>query len=388
MTDRLTYLLIALASLLLTACSVFDDHMYGPNGERKVSVSFVLALGSSDAPLTKAETWDPEDPSDDNDGIGYDPKVIGSSYDNTIDPGTLQVVLYHNASGDFIGQVDDLTYHHAGETENDMNLYEFTGSLLMDEDLVDSQIICKMMVFANMPESQREIISGGVNVSGLEALMFTRFTVGDLRKDTEYIPMWGVKTVEMNFSEGPGTKDLGTIYALRAMAKVEVKVSEELAVDYTLTEMNICNLNASGYVLPGNALEQGATEDLQLAGCLNVLDSDQYVSPVVTSEGSSSLAMYIPEKDNHGFPSEISVTLKYNGGAAPQVICPESTIRFTEYKLGKPSEDDADIYDVIRNHNYIFEITGISPDGLRFIVSVKDLDLGGIYGFIYDQDMQ
>lgn len=75
----LTYIILAAASLLLTACHIYDDYMYGPDGEQKVRVSFVLALGSSDDPFTKAESWDPDDPTDDGDDVGYDPKAIGDS---------------------------------------------------------------------------------------------------------------------------------------------------------------------------------------------------------------------------------------------------------------------------------------------------------------------
>ena len=61
----------------MTACSVYDDHMYGPEGEQIVRLSFTLALGSSDAPQTKVETWDPNDPLYDGDNIGYDLGRVG-----------------------------------------------------------------------------------------------------------------------------------------------------------------------------------------------------------------------------------------------------------------------------------------------------------------------
>ena len=102
MLNRFTYAFIIVAGLLMTACSVFDDHMYGPEGEHLVKLSFTLALGSSDGPLTRAETWDPNDPVYDGDDIGYDPKLLGDSYDNTIDPTTLQVVFYEDGDNEYI----------------------------------------------------------------------------------------------------------------------------------------------------------------------------------------------------------------------------------------------------------------------------------------------
>jgi hypothetical protein len=94
--------------------------------------------------------------------------------------------------------------------------------------------------------------------------------------------------------------------------------------------------------------------------------------------------MYVPEKDNvKSDASEISLEMKYNGN---QSLSPETTIKFTQYVGGKPSQDAGDVYNIVRNHNYVFEINSISTDGLRFIVSVKELELGGVFGFIYDQD--
>lgn len=402
MTRRITYLIIAAASLLMTACSVFDDHMYGPDGEQKVRVSFVLALGSSDTPVTKTETWDPNDPTDDADNIGYNPKAIGDSYDNMIDPGTLQVVFYENSTdGALVGQVTIRNYFPVDSQGNRIdtdaeglmpedkvsNLYYFEGDLLADENILKSATDYKMMVFANMPDSQRTIVSGSTSLSDIQNLTFTRFAIRDKTRDTEFIPMWGVKTVTLNLQPGE-TQDLETIYVLRAMAKVEVKLSSNLLeAGYTLTEMNMSNTNGTGYVLPTGAAEKSATETMNLQTCFNELSLSEYVAPAVTSDGGkSSLVMYVPEKDNRNNASEIGITLKYSSGSAPQTISPDATIKFTKYTLGKPSEDVADIYNIVRNHNYVFEINSISSDGLKFIVTVKDLELGGVFGFIYDQE--
>ena len=383
MIRRLTYLIAALASLLLTACSVYDDRMYGPNGEQKVKVSFVLALGSSDDPFTKAETWHPDDPTDDDNNIGYDPKAIGDSYDNMIDPGTLQVVFYHT-TGEFVGKVNNLAYSQVGTTDEDRNLYKFTGTMLLDEDLVNSNPELKMMVFANFPESQRAVINGGADVSGLQELAFTRFGGG---KDTDFIPMWGVKSVSLNLSGDPGTTDLGTVYVLRAMAKVEVKLSEALSDGgYTLTSMTMNNLNAQGYCLPDGAEDLPNTEALSLESSINVNDT-HLASQIVESQedqGVQSLVMYVPEykNDGSGNRATISLVLKQNENGVMKTLLPESVIEFKEYDgSGKPVASSD--YDIVRNHNYVFEIKSLKEDGLKFLVTIEDLELGGRYGFEY-----
>ena len=381
MRHLLTYIILAAASLLLTACHIYDDYMYGPDGEQKVRVSFVLALGSSDDPFTMAETWHPDDPTDDDNNIGYDPKAIGDSYDNMIDPGTLQVVFYRTV-GDFVGKVDNLNYRQVGSTDEDWNLYEFTGTLLLDEELADSEITYKMMVFANMPETQRQIVGGGAPVSSLDDLKFTRFDVDGLVKDTDYIPMWGVKTVELNLSEGSGTKDLGTVYVLRAMAKVEVKLSEALSDGgYTLTSMTMKNLNACGYCLPDGAKTLTQTEALSLETCFRPDGTATVGNQTVSGDGKSSWVMYVPEYRNVGAdaPAVINVGLMHNG--VPMELDPETgLIQFKGYDAGKPT---GAAYNIVRNHNYVFEITGIKEESLVFRVTIDDLELGGRYGFEY-----
>lgn len=399
MIRKLTYLIFAAASLLMTACSVYDDHMYGPNGEQKVNVSFVLALGPSGSPVTRAETWDPEDPTDDGDDKGYNPKTIGDGYDNMIDPGTLQVVFYEDTDeGAFVGKVTIKDYYPVDSEgnridtdadgympeDNISNLYHFDGTLMADEGVLTVGTDYKMVVYANLPQSQATRVNSGESLGALSDLTFTRFAHNDLVKDTDFIPMWGVRTVSLGMTQGE-LQDLGTIYVLRAMAKVQVKLSSSLvAAGYTLTGMNINNANGTGYVLPAGAQVKSATEELDLQSCFNALKTSSYVSPSVSSDGSSSLVMYVPEKQNRNSDaSEISLEFSYNGN---QSLSPETTIKFTQYVGGKPSQNADDVYDIVRNHNYVFEINSISSDGLKFIVSVKDLEFGGAFGFIYDQE--
>ena len=78
----------------MTACHIYDDYMYGPDGEQKVKVSFVLALGSSDDPFTKAETWSPD---------GYADPEAANEYENMIN--SLQVVFY-TLENEYYGKVN------------------------------------------------------------------------------------------------------------------------------------------------------------------------------------------------------------------------------------------------------------------------------------------
>lgn len=384
------------AGLLLTACSVFDDHMYGPDGEHIAYLSFTLALGSSDSPVTKSETWDPEDLVFDGDGIGYDPKMLGDSYDNMIDPSTLQVVFYEDGdndsdgnSGEFLGIVQITNYYPLEvNTEGVTNLYHMEGRLLVDEDVIDPEDSYKMMVFANLPESQRAIILSEVSYLQLKDLCFTSYSSGSTERDASMIPMWGVKTVKMDFRNSD-LYDLETVYVLRAVAKIEVKLGAALqAQGYSLSRLSVSNTNPQGYCLPNGACDVASTESLSLNSCFREFGDLSMVSPYVESDsGSSSLVIYVPEKNNTSAsaePSKLSLRLNYiDGNGVTTSIEPADQIHFVEYVSGQPT---GTAYDISRNHNYVFEINDIltEVDGLKFLVTIKDLEDGGSYGFVYN----
>ena len=364
MRHLLTYIILAAASLLLTACHIYDDYMYGPDGEQKVRVSFVLALGSSDAPFTKAETWSPVEP-DGNAGY-YAPKDIGDSFDNMIS--NLQVVFYDAQTDRYYSKVKITGYQKIDSQDSNMNLYRFSGDMWVDEDDLDKEF--KMMVFTNMDHN----IQPWTSMNDLEALVFD--TEG---LSTKGIPMWGVQSVTLNQMKESDV----TVYVLRAMAKVEVKLGEApLEEGYTLSSMTMNNLNTSGYVLPHGAISGSrivaATEVLSLDGLrIRSSHADAYT---VSGDKARSLVMYVPEYDNLTTPAmaaKISLVLNKGEGV---VYKPSATIEFKGYVDGRPS---GAAYDIRRNHNYVFEINQIKvgEEGLKFIVDIEDLELGGRYGF-------
>lgn len=202
------------------------------------------------------------------------------------------------------------------------------------------------------------------------------------------IPMWGVKTVklsELRVEEGQ-TSDV-VIYVLRAMAKVEVKLGEgPLSEGYTLSSMTMHNVNSSGYVLPKDAVNVQLTEALELDNCLKTTSSRTDTYSVVRGDGEdgSSLTMYVPEYDNLTVEESLTAKLKLQMKKGESVsYTPSTYIHFDVYgDDGKPTGNP---YDIKRNHKYLFVINSIVVDetGLKFIVDIEDLELGGRYGFEY-----
>ncbi|MBR5211841.1 MAG: hypothetical protein IKV91_04610 [Bacteroidales bacterium] len=365
MKRKLTYLILAAASLLMTACHIYDDYMYGPDGEQKVKVSFVLALGSSDDPFTKAETWSPNTP----DGtVGYDPKNLGGLADNAISD--LKVVFYTAQTDDYYAKVNITGWEKiVGQNDSEnTNLYRFSGDMWVEEEDLDDEF--KMMVFVNV-ENQ---IYPGTKLSELE------FTA----ENNDYIPMWGVKTVTLNQMK---ESDI-TVYVLRAMAKVVVKLGTSPKNDgYTIKSLTMNNVNTKGYLLPQGSFDRPglveSTESLSLSG-LRALPSHAS-SHAVTADfqaKADSLVMYVPEYDNISDASmAANMNLELYKGEGTE-YAPSSTIEFKNYVDGQPS---GSAYDICRNHKYLFEINKIVVEetGLKFIVDIEDLELGGRYGFEY-----
>lgn len=359
----LTYIILLFASLILGACHVFDDYMYGPEGEQKVKVSFVLALGSSDgSPVTRAESWDPDDPTDDGDDLGYDPKVLGDEYDNMIAANTLQVVFYTAATNAYYSRVN---IESCTPIDGSVNEYLFTGSMFVEKEDMENSF--KMMVIANVDQKITPFTK-------LEDLTFRA-------ESQEYIPMWGVKTLTLD-ELSADNDDKQVIYVLRSMAKIEVEVSDALNDQgYTLSGLKLNNLNTDGYVLPAGALTQDKTEDLKLYDAFNPYASAQDAYSVTSENpGSKSLVMYVPEYDNDSSPATINVSLLHNDNGVISGISPKQAIEFRNYNGGQATGES---YDILRNHNYRFVITGISVEGglKYYLVRIEDLELGGRYGF-------
>lgn len=216
-----------------------------------------------------------------------------------------------------------------------------------------------------------------------------------LQDHQEYIPMWGVKTV--SFTKD-GAVDMNgyhpEIYVLRAMSKIEVDLSQELKdKGYTLSGMQLNSVNERGFCLPAGAKTKTMTEELELVSSFKentsvpLTDFALAKRDKVAGEDDEAFAaylkepmtMYVPERRNSGVASTINVTIRRNVNGAISEIVPQQAIEFKTYTDGQAT---GAAYDIYRNHNYRFVITGVSTGGLRYhLVKIEDLELGGRYGF-------
>ena len=169
--------------------------------------------------------------------------------------------------------------------------------------------------------------------------------------------MWGVHTTTLNLVPGQ-QYNIGDIFLLRAVARVSVKLSDDLINDgFTLESLSVDKYNTSGYVLPKDASTVTETTALDQETCINVNTSAASAPLTLTGTNimaNDSVKFYLPEYANAtAKDATMSVTLKLNG---EELEFPAG-IAFMDYNTSGVAIEDSE-YDIVRNHHYIFTITG------------------------------
>lgn len=336
MRNELKYMFFLVVALILGACSKNND-VY--DNENTHKITFTIAM--TDPETVSRATW----------GEDYE-KENGVSFDYYIKPESLKVRILTEENS-VVGEVENLTYW-----KEDENSYRFMGEI-SSLSITDGDSY-KVEVIANCP----------VPTDDNWDIKYSR--VDDLN---EAIPMWGIQTAK--FTLGTRT-DIGTIDLLRAAAKVEVKLSDELmAAGYEFDELNLTNYRNTGYCLPYGYESATATADvtqnnkigIEQESCIRETNDDIVTEPLSFSfaDNNTSSILYIPEYVNllasNPYPF-INVRLKRNGVVESNMY----KIQFCNYIDGFPTDD---IYNIVRNHIYRFTITQISGD-IVFIYVVAD----------------
>ena len=316
--------LLLLLAATLASC-VYDNEpaLRSDDGRQAVQVTFTLAAGNAAAD-TRA-TW----------GDQYDPEN-GTARESAIAPDDLHVLLYTAEDNDYVARVENLVYFR-----NDDGTYTYHGQLTADADDLKPDTEYKIMVFANC-----NIDNNTEDISSITNKTFAQ--------NANYIPLWGVKTTTLNLT--PGTADnLGDIDLLRAMAKVEVTLSDALTGEYTLSSITLNRYNTTGYCLPAGYATASQTTDL---------DREDGTAPIsfnpneslaanalftISTDGNTAVC-YLPEYEaKDANPAVLTITL--NGKAY--------TLDLKDY-----TTDNGGYYDLVRNHIYRYTITGVNDGTL------------------------
>lgn len=358
--------LLAAACAGLSSCIYEEYKIVDDRDPQALYVAFRLTTSGA----TSAATSRGSVPNDIDNGAWGDNYSSSETieFEERILKDKFHVVFYDYVDNSYVGCLDnilctELTQPGAG------GIYTFHGELKLEQTGMTVEQLrqksVKMMVIANMPDVPEASLKNGLSDNGLGHLTYDY--IGQ-EGDFQAVPMWGVASPDLSAITPGKTLNLGTVSLLRAMAKVEVCVNR---ADPNLNNVNVKSVtvnraNISGYGLPSNWTGIGETSDLKFAETLRIPDDATPVSRMFAkADDQGAVIFYMPECRNNPGDDEIILTVIYTADSEER----EGTIRLCPYANGRPG-NGSELWDVIRNHHYRYEIASIGV--IKFKVSVHE----------------
>lgn len=359
--SKISRLLLLLAMAWpLASCINEDEENIHSDGVETVQLKFTMSM-SEESDDTRAGTWGDDD---------YD-KETATSWECAIQVGKLQVLLYDNQDK-YIGQLNNLSFVRQSTNSN---VYDILGSInIKEEKLTDGKLSCKLVVLANFDEAVAEQAEG-TDLSAIKNAYYI-YNATKIAQHTNYIPMWGVQKYDDSNSDAdykaisitPGSRSvIGEIFMLRAMAKIRVWLTDELAEDYTLSHVTLSSHNVRGYIAPAGYTVSN-TKSLYYTGSTSPLSFNPYTTKdehalSFTKEDDNEYVLYVPEihttsDDDYGTDPYISLNIESNGSNETETY----TIELKQY--GKSGMASGDCLDVTRNTIYDYSITEVASNGI------------------------
>ena len=340
------YIMLLLAGIMAASC-IFDADQCVMPADKPHSVMFTVAL---DQQRTKAP-W--SDPYDSETGVPFDYRII---------PEDLRVVVYAE-DGTRVGVLQDLGYWPINEAHTE---FQFVGQL-------PPEFVEHYNTNRDKPKYRFMVLANcGDHSSGEQYISYSQAQL-DPSAANSAIPMWGVKEANVTPLLNKSSLDLETIWLLRAAAKIEVKLSDEMKAKGT-TSINSATLkyyNQTGYVLPSGALSVADTRNLDQENCFRGYRHAAVNLPFYKDEETGSVYVYITEYNNMDYSGERNkISLEFNINGVNKSF--EDAISFCNYSSGKPLENSH--YNIVRNHIYEFEVLSIAGDNLELQYTVADWD--------------
>ena len=364
---------VVLTAVLCVSCSKDTPDSPGEGyGMQPLNVDFRIAVPVDASATDGAEydgngTW----------GDGYD-KEDALPAENRIDLNTFSVTFFSAENQTYIWHLDDI---HCVTTlpEPGQNIYVCNGKLKPEAGETVDELVQKlrssgtvrMLVTANVTGITPETLKKGMlNIdAGLGGVEYSCNGTLD-KQNFPAIPMWGVTTNDFSGLTPGMSMSLGELALLRSVAKVEVRISDELKKasgdKVKLESVSINRMNTKGYVLPGKWNEIGKTKDLKFSETSRIPENAEETENCEFSAGEDgSVVFYLPECQNGTGNREIVMTVRYTVEDEQR----EGTIRLCNYRDGVP---DNEKWDVVRNHLYRYVITNTGE--IKFRVEVHPWD--------------
>ena len=317
-------LFVSMLCMLAASCQDTDEFAQTVDSS-KTQVMFTIAM---DSPLSRSGN----NATDTSWGGTYE-NCVGDDYDNRIALNQL-VAEIETAEGK--------KYPVSGIISED-NKYSFVGVV---ENIKSSITLknAKITVYANMGDKAQN---------------------RTFKQKEDFIPMWGFQTMsELKLEPGTRTK-IEPISLLRAMAKIEVALNEEMAQDYTLSGVTLNKYNEKGNSLPtiptDNYGKPENTKQLDQEKVFNVyspIDKGEDLL-FVENETNASWSVYLPEVENNG---DLEITVEFDNGDTGK-------FKVMDYNYEEPLA-----MDIVRNHWYKYTISGFAESEIKVDFSIRTWD--------------
>ncbi len=409
---------------LLSAC-VYESEAPMPSScaeELEVNVTLVI----EDSPRVSRGTIDGGTTADDITWGDEYPAVVGDSFDSRIDLRTFRMALY-KVNG------NRLTHFATLDTE-DMRGFEYTTGIggqrtyqikaaLRTEKSIEEvrEGTYRIMIWANSPQSITKDDLG--SITRLDNLTFNNMGMADKANTLTYcpgtgdnepgttnitldvfnrIPMWGCATVSLAGINSGECYDIkaqgyadGSINLLRSMAKATVSIDPEVTrAGFKIRAVTLTHANSEGYIMPKGWENIKDTRELRFDTTAREKTGGAMwnVTAIKATDTDKGFALYMPEYINETNTICLNVDYTLMGETKTQAIY------FCRYDAdGKPLvpanlRTEADIeahkgnlFDIVRNHcyEYIVGIEETTDDGLRFKVTIADMEKGGEWTYEY-----
>ena len=348
MKNWLTYIILLMAGtlvLLTTSCSQDDDDIVkAMNGDGKLMVEFSIALGNTG--VSSRTTW----------GKEY-LDSIGNGFDNSIklDSFYVKFILPGN---------DTLDVERSYFSKSEPDKYKFVGKVFVEDDEDRDLTGGKVIVYANVNEDDTDFNANLTNIPG---------------KGVNYIPMWGVHTIESSESFLPPSDTLHLqkpILLLRAMAKIELTLTDDMVNEgYSIEGVTINKYNSTGNLVPTG--EHDYTIDYYRESCINVSTANNIESRVggfpFTEISENRYWIYVPE-----FLIDMTDSFETNNDIQITVDLYKGTQKFPEERSTFSMIETS----LVRNHWYIYTITSANMEedvffNLKYkVIDWQDIDNG------------
>lgn len=288
---------------------------------------------------------------------------------------SISILAYDNATGNYVGQLTDMV--QTG-TLSFTSHFKMSGGTLATVDKLQGRSL-RFYVYINYniqnpPTIQSDLCS--LNFQWLNRNSSTGFrTYG-----SGYMPMWGVKKVEIPTATGGQSLDIGNIQTLRSLTKVEVTIDSSDpndVIDYVkLVGRVACQCYVTPQYKDGDsyiALTTGSTEDIKryyttfnVGSLTDYSATDLKFKP--TGNGGYTAIMYLPEQliaDN-----STKLVLSINGEEFDPLY-------FCNYDAD--GNATTDYFNLLRNHHYQYRVKVLKG---KLMIVVEDWE--AVFKYDYD----